>query len=69
MELRDTIKHNNIGIIEIIEGDEREKGAKLLFEEIIAENFPNLVKKTEIKNQKAERASTKSTQGGSHQDM
>ena len=32
----------------ILEGDEREKGAKSLFEEIIAENFPNLGKELEL---------------------
>lgn len=67
-ELRDIIKHNNIGIIGITEEEEREMGAKHLFEKIIAENFPNLVKKAEIKNQKAQRAPTKSTHGGPHED-
>ena len=32
----------------IPEGEEREKGTESLFNEIIAENFPNLGKKTDI---------------------
>ena len=45
-ELSDSIKCNNTCIIGVPE-EEREKG-KNLFEEIIAENFPNLEKKTNI---------------------
>ena len=48
MALSDTIKHNNIYIIRIPEGEEREKGAENLFEEIIAKNFLILGKETEI---------------------
>jgi len=43
------IKYTNIYIIEVPEGEEREKGLDKIFEEIIAENFPNMVK--EIVNQ------------------
>ena len=35
----DSVKHNNIHIIGIPEGEERQKWAENLFEEIIAENF------------------------------
>ena len=37
---------------------------KKFFEEIIAENFPNLGKETEIRIQEARESPTKSTQGG-----
>ena len=40
----DNIKCNNIRIIGVPEGEEREKGPKKLFEEIIVENFPNMGK-------------------------
>jgi len=43
-ELRDSIKHNSIHIIGVPEEAEREKGTENLFEEIIAEIFPNLGK-------------------------
>ena len=48
-DLWDNIKHNNIRIIRVREGEEREKGPKKIFEEIIVENFPNMGK--EIANQ------------------
>ena len=43
MKLRDfwdNVKHTNIHIIGVPEGEEREKGPEKMFEEIIAENFP-----------------------------
>ena len=45
-DLWDNIKHNNIHIIGVPEGEEREKGPKKISEEIIAENFPNMGKET-----------------------
>ena len=38
----DNIKRNNIRIIGVPEGEEREKGPEKIFEEIIVENFPNM---------------------------
>uniref|UniRef100_A0A9L0RLG5 L1 transposable element RRM domain-containing protein n=1 Tax=Equus caballus TaxID=9796 RepID=A0A9L0RLG5_HORSE len=58
-ELWDNIKHANICIIGVPEGQERDKGAKNLFEEIIAENFPNIRKETDIQVQEAQRAPNK----------
>ena len=43
-DLWDIIKHNNIRIIGFPEGEEREKGPKKIFEEIIVENLPNMRK-------------------------
>ena len=37
-----------IGILGVPEIEDREKGAKNLFGEIMAENFPNLGKETDI---------------------
>ena len=48
-DLWDNIKHNNICIIGVPEGEEREKRPEKIFEEIIVENFPNMGK--EIANQ------------------
>ena len=45
-DLWDNIKHINIHIIGVPEGEEREKGPEKILEEIIAENFPNLGKET-----------------------
>ena len=43
-ELWDNAKHTNICVIGVPEGEEREKGTEKIFEEIIAENFPNMKK-------------------------
>ena len=40
------IKHTNICIIGVLEGEEREKGPEKIFEEIIAKNFPNMAKES-----------------------
>ena len=48
-DLWDNIKTTNICIIGVPKGEEREKGPEKIFEEIIAENFPNVGK--EIVNQ------------------
>ena len=45
--LRNILKnmsHKNISIMGIAEGEESEQGIENLFEEIMTENFPNLVK-------------------------
>ena len=41
-DLWDNIKQNNIRIIGVPEGEEREKGPEKIIEEIIVENFPNM---------------------------
>ena len=43
-DLWDNIKHTNIRIIGVPEEEEREKGPKKIFEEIILEKFPNMGK-------------------------
>ena len=48
-DIWDNIKCTNILIIGVPEGEEREKGPEKIFEEMIAENFPNMGK--EIVNQ------------------
>lgn len=47
-DLWDNIKHDNLCIVGIPE-EERENGLENVFKEIIAENFPNLKKKTDTK--------------------
>ena len=53
--LRDNIKHINIHIIGVPEGEERDKGAENLFEEIMAENFLNLWNEADIQVQEAQK--------------
>ena len=43
-DLWDNIKHTNIRILGVPEGEEREKGPEKIFEEITVENFPNMGK-------------------------
>ena len=43
-DLWDNIKRNNIRIIGVPEGEEREERTEKIFEEIILENFPNMGK-------------------------
>uniref|UniRef100_A0A9L0TIR5 L1 transposable element RRM domain-containing protein n=1 Tax=Equus caballus TaxID=9796 RepID=A0A9L0TIR5_HORSE len=55
-ELSDTIRRCNIRIIGIPEGEEKEKGAESLFKEIMAENFPNLVREMDLQVTEANRS-------------
>ena len=45
-DLWDNIKHTKNPIIQVLEGEEREKQAENISENLIAENLPNLGKKT-----------------------
>ena len=54
-DLWDNIKRTNIHIIRVPEGEEREKGLKKIFEEIIVENFHNMRKEIATQVQEAHR--------------
>ena len=54
-DLWDNIKHTNIRIIRVPEGEERKKGPEKIFEEIIVESFPNMGKKIATQVQEAQR--------------
>ena len=54
-DLWENIKHNNIRIIEVPEGEEREKGPEKIFEEIIVEKFPNMGKEIATQVQELQR--------------
>uniref|UniRef100_A0A8D1YD07 L1 transposable element RRM domain-containing protein n=1 Tax=Sus scrofa TaxID=9823 RepID=A0A8D1YD07_PIG len=53
-ELWDNIKHTNIRIIGVPEGEEREEGTEKIFQEIIAENFTNMGKEPLTQIQEAQ---------------
>ena len=55
----DNIKHTNVRIIQVPEGEEREKGPEKILEEIIAENFPNMGKEIVNQVQEAQRVSSR----------
>ena len=42
--MQDSMKHINIHIIGIPEGEEEEQGIENLFEKVMMENFPNLMR-------------------------
>ena len=42
--MQDNMKHSNICIIGIPEGEEEEQGIENLFEKVMMENFPNLMR-------------------------
>ena len=54
-DLWDNIKHNNMRIIGVPEGEEREKGPEKIFDEIIVENIPNMGKEIATQVQEAQR--------------
>ena len=53
-ELWANFKHTDIRIIGVREGEERDKGPEKIFEEIIAENFPNMGKELLTQIQEAQ---------------
>ena len=54
-DLGNNIRHTNIHIIGVTEGEEREKGPEKILEEIIVENFPNMGKEIATQVQEAQR--------------
>ena len=56
-DLWDNIKHNNIRIIGVAEGEERQKGPDKIFQEIIVEKFPKMRKEIANQVQEAQRVS------------
>ena len=58
-EITDSMKRSNVRIIGIPEGVEKNRGLEEIFEQIVAENFPNLARETNIHVQEAERTPPK----------
>ena len=57
--LYDNFKHSNICIIGVPEGEEKEQEIGNLFEKIMKENFPNLMKEIDMQVQEAQRVPNK----------
>ena len=58
--LQDILKHSNIQIIGVPEGEEEEQEIENLFEQIMKENFPNLAKEIDFQEvQEAQRVPKK----------
>ena len=52
--MQDNMKCNNIRIIGIPEGEEEEQGIENLFEKVMMENFPNLMREKVTQIQETE---------------
>ena len=57
--MQDNVKHNKIGIIGIPEGEEEEQGVENLFEKVMMENFPNLMREKVTQIQETHRVPSK----------
>ena len=62
-EITDSMKHSNVRIIGIPKGMEKERVLEEIFEQIVAENIPNLRNETSIHVQDAERTPPKFDHG------
>ena len=58
-EINDSLRKKNLCLIGVPEGAKRDRGPESVIEQIIAENFPNLGRKTHIQTQEIERSPTK----------
>ena len=58
-EMSDSLRKENLRLIRVSKGAERDKGPEYVFEQIIAENFPNLGRETGIHIQEIERCPPK----------
>ena len=58
-EMQDNMKHNNICIIGIPEGEAEEQGIENLFEKVMMENFPTLTKEKVTQIQESQRVPSK----------
>ena len=57
--MQDNMKYSNIHIIGIPEGEEEEQGIKKLFEKVIMENFPNVMREKVTQIQETHRVLSK----------
>ena len=57
--MQNSMKRNNIRIIGIPEGEEEEQGTENLFENIMIENIPNLMRKRVTQTQETQRVPIK----------
>ena len=65
-EINDSLRRKNLCIIVVPESTERARGPESIFEQIIAENLPNLGRETGIQIQEMERSPPKSIKTVQH---
>ena len=66
--MQDNMKHNNIHVIGIPEGEEEEQRIENLFEKVMMENFPNLMREKVTQIQETQESQTRGTQRGPLKD-
>ena len=66
--MQDNMKHNNIHIIGIPGGKEEEQGIENVFEKVMMENFPNLMREKVTQSRKHRGSQSGGIQRGSLQD-
>ena len=68
-EINGSLRRKNLCLIGVPEGAERDRGPESIFQQIIAENFPNLGRETGIQIQEIERFPPKSIKNVQHPDI
>ena len=68
-EINDSLRKKNLHLIGVSEGTKRDRGPEYVFEQIVAENFPNLGRETGIHIQETERSPLKSIKTTQHLDI
>ena len=66
--MQDNMKRNNIGVIGIPEGEDEEQGIENLFEKVMMENFPNMMREKVTQSRKHRESQARGTQRGPLQD-
>ena len=66
--MQDNMKCNNIRIIGTPEGEDEELGIENMFEKVMMENFPNLMREKVTQSRKHRESQTRKTQRGPLQD-
>ena len=66
--MQDNMKCNNINIIGIPKGEEVEQGIENLFEKVMMENFPNLMRENVTQMRNHRESQSRGTQTGPLQD-
>ena len=62
--MQDNMKRNNIYVMEIPEGDKEQQDLENLFEKVMMENFPNLMREKKTQIQEHRESQARGTQRG-----
>ena len=68
-EINDSLRRKNLHLAGVPEDTEKDRGPESVFEQIIAENFPNLGRETGIQIQEIERSPLKSIKTIQHPNI